>query len=130
LNAIWLITTGQSFFVESYVPDAATIQRVISSIGTFLFSASLILMGQHIGKLRYSLYGMQPALIVSAWVWGLSQAGMAFLRAAERTSLLIFMLVLSSTAFCTFLGWMFIKAAFRGRPPLPILGMGGTGSVA
>jgi len=126
LNAIWLIATGQSFFVESYVPAASTVQKIISSTGVFLFSSSLILMGHHIGKLRYSLYGMQPALIVSAWGWGLSQAGMACLRSADRTSLLIFMLVLSSTAFCTFLGWMFIKAAFRGRPPLPILGMSGT----
>ncbi|MBN1312380.1 MAG: hypothetical protein JXB30_13260 [Anaerolineae bacterium] len=127
LNAIWLLATGQGFFVETYIHGIPSIQKIISCAGAFLFSSGLILMGHHLGKLRYSLYGMQPALIVSAWIWGLSQACMALLQSAGRTSSLIFTLVLSSTAFCTFLGWMFVKAAYRGLPPLPIPGMSRSG---
>ena len=124
VNAIRLIVTGHESFVAPYVRATSTTREAIGAAGIILFSAGLMLVSHHLGRLKYSLYGMQPALIVSAWIWGGCQVSLALVGLTNRTALLTFLLVLSSTAFCFFLGWMFIKAAFRGLPPLPIPGSG------
>jgi hypothetical protein len=122
LSGIGLIVTGHPFSIGMYVPGASNVQRLVGATGVFIFSSCLMLMSYRLSKLRHSLYGMQPALIVSSWLWGLTQACLAFARITQRTIPFTILLVVSSTAFCTFLGWMFIKAAFKGKLPFPMPG--------
>jgi hypothetical protein len=115
IDGISLIVKGQAFFAESGAEGAASLRSMINDTGVFLLSFGLLAMGHHISKLRHSLYGTRFVLIASSWVWGLSQAGLVFAGAGNTVSPLVFVLMFTGTAFCIFLGWMFIKAAFMGR---------------
>lgn len=130
LNGVSLMATGQAFFLEPGPGEFVTVHGIIGDSGILLLSFGLVTIGYHISRLKHSLYGMRSMLMISAWAWGLIQAGLVFLETGNTITLLVFTLMFTATAFCILLGWMFIKAALMGKPLLPIPTMGRTNSAA
>lgn len=126
-DGISLIVAGRALFAEPGVKGIAALRGLISDSGVFLLSLGLLAVSHHISRLKHSLYGMKFVLISSSCVWGLSQVGLVFVGTENTISPLVFVLMFTATAFCVFLGWMFIKAAFMGRLfSIPHMGRTGT----
>lgn len=115
MDGVSLIVIGKAFFSEPGVKEIIPFRGMISDTGIFLLSLGLIAMSYHVSRLKHSLYGTKFVLIISSWAWGLSQVGLVLVGVKNTLSPLVFVLMFTATAFCIFLGWMFIKAAFMGR---------------